>query len=467
SAESGEDGLVGVEVWSHMGISPDPGGIVGELIPGEGETAGGATAPFAFLLLGDDGRLLPLDPLLIALPHDNRGGLTLFAFQGNFGAATFGPVSPRRETDGCVPWPSMTGLALVVDAARRAERTAVTARPPRLASADAVNYLRSPFAPDLDELKRVMRREGYCLETLIGEGGSAFVFEARRAGHGPNIRVAVKILIDRDLVQRNRLDREFQLLCHCRKQRGVINGWKKGTGKAARRYWQYFTMTRARNGTLADLIHVPAEHPGPDYLGRVLGLFLQAARAVARLHDEGVLHRDLKPSNFLIDGDSRLIVCDFGHALRLDPLHPLPDDAFPYGTYLYLPPERFFPVVRVKTGQAKKARPVELEYGRYLRKATFDVYSLGIVLLEALTREPPAVSLVDPRLAPPRPAFAFEGSTVLLTGQVKELQSRRSPLLRVVEKCTRFNPEARYQTADELADAVQQGMERMQEHSGP
>ena len=47
-------------------------------------------------------------------------------------------------------------------------------------------------------------------------------------------------------------------------------------------------------------------------------LFIQLLKGLSYLHDNGVIHRDIKPENLLIDSKFRLVIVDFGFALKLE-----------------------------------------------------------------------------------------------------------------------------------------------------
>jgi serine/threonine protein kinase len=91
------------------------------------------------------------------------------------------------------------------------------------------------------------------------------------------------------------------------------------------------------------------------------------AEALDHVHRRRVIHRDIKPSNVLIGRDGRVKLADFGVARLIDDLTRYTATGMTMGTVGYLSPEQ----VR----------------GDLLTPAS-DIYSLGLVLIEALSGEP-------------------------------------------------------------------------------
>lgn len=119
--------------------------------------------------------------------------------------------------------------------------------------------------------------------------------------------------------------------------------------------------------------------------GEVLRLGHQIAEALAHAHSQGVVHRDVKPGNVLVADDGQAYLTDFGIARRLDSDRVTAPNSF-VGSAAYVAPEQ----VRGE-----------------VVTATADVYSLGLVLLEALTGHHeypgPAIEAATARLhRPPR-----------------------------------------------------------------
>lgn len=101
---------------------------------------------------------------------------------------------------------------------------------------------------------------------------------------------------------------------------------------------------------------------------RRVELVRDAARAVGHAHARGALHRDLKPDNLLVDADGRVRVTDFGLAL-VEGQERLTRTGALVGTPLFMAPEQF-------------------QGGRTVG-AQADVWSLGVVLYQALTGQLP------------------------------------------------------------------------------
>ncbi len=110
---------------------------------------------------------------------------------------------------------------------------------------------------------------------------------------------------------------------------------------------------------------------------RAIRIFGQICSALAHAHEQGVIHRDIKPSNIIISNVSpnheRVVVLDFGIAKILRPsdtaeAQNLTRTGEVFGTPLYMSPEQC-------EGRAVDARA--------------DIYSLGCVMYETLTGNPP------------------------------------------------------------------------------
>ncbi|GFR42064.1 hypothetical protein Agub_g2883, partial [Astrephomene gubernaculifera] len=125
-------------------------------------------------------------------------------------------------------------------------------------------------------------------------------------------------------------------------------------------------MELCEGGNLGGRIHNPHMRR-LDYL-EVLQLSRDVAEGLAHLHRFGVLHRDLKPGNVLLDNKGRAKIADFGISRLRDPYRSFVNVTQQGGTPNYMAPELF-------NGTRVDERA--------------DLYSLGCIMYEALTRRVP------------------------------------------------------------------------------
>ncbi len=200
----------------------------------------------------------------------------------------------------------------------------------------------------------------YELEELVGTGGMSSVFRAH--DRLLDRKVALKVLHqqyadDPEYVERFRREaRAVATLSHP----NIVTVIDRG--EHADRQFIVFEYVDGEN--LKRLI----ERSGPLPVEQALELAMQIARGLSFAHQEGLVHRDVKPQNVLLNGDGRAKVTDFGIARSLDVKRGVTQTGTVLGTSDYIAPE-----------QAQ---------GRRVDEQT-DVYSLGVVLYELLTREVP------------------------------------------------------------------------------
>ncbi|MGO9857627.1 MAG: protein kinase domain-containing protein [Acidimicrobiales bacterium] len=206
----------------------------------------------------------------------------------------------------------------------------------------------------------------YRLHGLLGEGGMARVFDA--FDERLERPVAVKILRPQTLAvagMRTRFQREAWIAAQLAHPNivAVLDYGEDHSGA-------YLVMERLPGATLRDEVA-----RGPLTSQRVMLVVGEILGALVAAHRFGVVHRDIKPSNILLRQDGHTKITDFGIAKTLDlgaDASQWADDVTLTGVVLgtpgYLAPE-------CRSGRPATARS--------------DLYSVGAVMVEALTGRRP------------------------------------------------------------------------------
>lgn len=198
----------------------------------------------------------------------------------------------------------------------------------------------------------------YELVRVIGRGGMAVVLEARDLLlERP---VAVKVLSDTadDERAHERFVAEARLLARLHHPRLVT---VLDAGTVAGR--PHIVMELVPGSDLAAVLREGALPPD-----RVARLGAEVAEALAHAHAAGIIHRDVKPGNVLVEDSGHVRLADFGIARLTESTTGHTRTGTVVGSPVYLAPEQVA--------------------GETVTTAT-DLYPLGLLLLEALTGEPP------------------------------------------------------------------------------
>ncbi len=205
----------------------------------------------------------------------------------------------------------------------------------------------------------------YRLLNLLGMGSSARVYLAEDVKL--RRRVAVKLLhatLAGDESFLRRFQREAESLAPLTHQNIVVihdvNDHQNENGEPP-----YLVTEYLSGGSLRNLLD--GGSPLTPEQATLVGL--GAARGLAFAHAHGVVHRDIKPANLLFGDDQRVRIGDFGLARALADYGRTEPAGALVGTAKYMSPE-----------QAKGIAALD---GRA------DVYSLALVLYEAVTGEVP------------------------------------------------------------------------------
>ena len=279
-------------------------------------------------------------------------------------------------------------------------------------------------SPPVDSLGTV---GPYELLSKLGSGASGVVYLARGPQHVRH--VALKVLyphLAANFHARARFEREARLASSLRHEHLVA---VLAVGDPSTSTIPFLAMEYVAGGSLADLLSGKAEIAVHDRIEIVR----QAALGLACAHERGLVHRDLKPSNILLSEDGTVAkVGDFGIARVAVDSDETTNGRFTrsgqvLGTPSYMSAEQIQSPDRVD--------------------ARSDVYSLGVVLYELLTGEPP-----------------FRGEPLAVMRQVidrdptqpRVLNAKVSRQLETVTlKCLEKDPANRYQRAVELASDLE------------
>jgi eukaryotic-like serine/threonine-protein kinase len=264
----------------------------------------------------------------------------------------------------------------------------------------------------------------YELGEILGFGGMSEVHLARDVRLHRD--VAVKVLradLARDPSFYLRFRREAQNAAALNHP-SIVAVYDTGEAETPSGPLPYIVMEYVDGVTLRDIVH--ADGPLPPR--RAIEIIADACQALNFSHQNGIIHRDVKPANIMITSNNAVKVMDFGIARAIaDSGNSVTQTAAVIGTAQYLSPEQ-------ARGDSVDARS--------------DVYSLGCVLYEILTGEPPftgdspvSVAYQHVREDPVPPSKRHEGISADLDA--------------VVLKALAKNPDNRYQTAAEMrADLV-------------
>jgi serine/threonine protein kinase len=282
--------------------------------------------------------------------------------------------------------------------------------------------------------------DGYEVLSLLGTGGMGEVYRAR----DPVLKreVAIKILpsfVSRDPDRLRRFEQEAQAAAALNHP-NILAIYFFGVFDRA----PYLVSELLVGETLRQQLQ-----RGPLPVRKAIDYGVQVAHGIAAAHEKGIVHRDLKPENLFVTQDGRVKILDFGLAKltqpqeEIDPTSPTLASATEPGVVLgtagYMSPEQ----VR---GQSVDHRA--------------DVFAFGAILYEMLAG-----------------TRAFQRSTSADTmaailneypPSISQLaQNTPQGLQRVVHRCLEKNPEQRFQSASDLAFALEALRSRLHRRPNP
>jgi serine/threonine protein kinase len=257
----------------------------------------------------------------------------------------------------------------------------------------------------------------YVIDGEIGRGGMGVVCAAHH--RVPGQKLAVKVLkeeVASNSVNLKRFKQEATAIAKLNHP-NIIRLIDFGVGESG----TAFMVTELIEGKS---LKQQLEENGPLGADRFYDITMQVCDALIAAHSMNIIHRDIKPSNILMMSDGTARLTDFGIAKIADPNnkdHTLTRTGEIVGTPQYMSPEQ-------AQGQKCDARS--------------DIYSIGCVMYEALTGQPP-----------------FDGANPIevilnhINSQAKPIDN--SALSQVVMRCLDKDPDQRYQNVASLKADLQ------------
>ncbi|MCQ2457246.1 MAG: Stk1 family PASTA domain-containing Ser/Thr kinase [Clostridia bacterium] len=265
--------------------------------------------------------------------------------------------------------------------------------------------------------------ERYRLTEQIGIGGMAIVYKAldMRTGHN----VAVKVLrpeYNRDAEFVSRFQREAEAASKMT-HHNIVNLLDVGMDGENR----YLVMEYVQGKTLKEVIRERGRLSAP----LACQITIRILSALEHAHRNGIIHRDIKPQNILVHSDGHVKVSDFGIARIADSATLTRGDNV-MGSVHYFSPEQ------------ARGETVNL---------TSDLYSTGVVLYEMLTGRVPYDGDNPVAVAMQH----IHGTPVPIREYAPDVPvSVANVCMKAMEK----DPNARYQSAREMASDLRLAMEQ-------
>jgi serine/threonine protein kinase/Tol biopolymer transport system component len=267
--------------------------------------------------------------------------------------------------------------------------------------------------------------DGYEVLSLLGEGGMGEVYRAR----DPVLKrdVAIKVLptfVSQDPDRMRRFQQEAQAAAALNHP-NILAVYQLGNFEGT----TYLVSELLEGGTLREeLTHgaLPAR--------KAIDYGVQIAHGLAAAHQKGIVHRDLKPENIFITRDARAKILDFGLAKLM-----LPEDGDTLTAHDQTTPGQVM-------GTAGYMAPEQVRGEMVDHRA--DIFAFGAILYELVTRQR---AFKKPTSAETMTAILHEEPPAILP-----TTAGLSPgLLRIVQRCLEKQPERRFQSASDLAFALE------------
>jgi serine/threonine protein kinase len=273
------------------------------------------------------------------------------------------------------------------------------------------------------------RLDGYEILGPLGSGGMGEVYRARDSVL--KREAAIKVLppfVSQDPDRLHRFQQEAQAAAALNHP-NILAVFQFGTFEGS----PYLVSELLEGDTLRQLLQ-----RGPLAVRKAIDIGVQVAHGLAAAHDKGIVHRDLKPENLFVTKDGRVKILDFGLA-KLTQRPPESGDTGPTLTHQGTDPGMILGTVGYMSPEQVRGHTAD---------SRADIFAFGTVLYEMLAG---------------KRAFQRSTSAETMTAILNEdppsisqiVQSTPPGLQRVVHRCLEKNPEQRFQSASDLAFALE------------
>lgn len=266
---------------------------------------------------------------------------------------------------------------------------------------------------------------GYLFEQALGSGSFGSVYKVSKGG----VTYAAKVLAETYILdefknEENRITREIDVL-------------KKAQGEYLIEYQEDFFF---KNEFGIDQYVIVMEYFDGTTLRSYLKhdvsldvlveIFIKVLEGVSQLHNtliqnEGIIHRDLKPDNIMINSHGDVKIIDYGLSKIID-FSSITSTGMQIGSPLYMSPE-----------QLKDSKHIDYRA---------DIYALGIILYEMLTKNVPYKAVTLPELL-----MKILNEPIIPPRQYNS--NITDGLEKIIFKATSKEPFARFQTIDEFIES--------------
>ena len=266
---------------------------------------------------------------------------------------------------------------------------------------------------------------GYLFEEALGSGSFGAVYRVSKENNVYAAKVLSETyILDEFKNEQNRITREIDVLKNV-KGENLIKYQEDFCFKNEFGIMEYVIVMEYFSGrTLRSFLRNDVE------LETLIRIFVSVLYGVRDLHNTiienaGIIHRDLKPDNIMIDDNLNVKIIDYGLSKIID-FSSITSTGTQIGSPLYMSPE-----------QLKDSKHIDYRA---------DIYALGIILYEMLTKNIPYKASTLPELL-----MKILNDPIIPPKQYNPTIS--DGLENIIFKATAKEPFARFQTVDEFIDA--------------